>query len=94
MALGNPLSTVQIKELAFERMDQINRVFPDGKEVPTFLRCTDGGGCGKYVCPECIGMCPLSVCRDTQCIGCKKCPWAVCDFHDDEQIHFSQDNIS
>ena len=89
-ALGNPLSTTQIKEQAFALMDQINRVFPHGTEVPTFLQCTNGGGCGKYVCPECIGMCPLSICRDTQCTRCKKDPWAICEFHDDEQIQFCE----
>ena len=88
IALGNPLSTTQSKEQAFGRMDQINRVFPDGKELPTFLQCTHGGGCGQYVCPECIGMCPLSICRDTQCTGCKADPWVICDFHDEEQMDF------
>jgi hypothetical protein len=93
-ALSNPLSTTQIKEQAFGRMDQINRLFPDGKEGPIFLQCTNGGGCSKYVCPECIGMCPLSICRDTQCRGCKKDPWGICDFHDDEQIQFCQDSTT
>jgi hypothetical protein len=94
LALGDPLSTAQIKEQAFERMDQINRLFSQGRELPTFLQCTDGGGCGKYVCPECIGMCPLSICGDTQCKGCKLDPWAICDFHDEEQIQFCEERTT
>jgi hypothetical protein len=94
ITLGNPLSNPLVKEQAFACMDQINRVFPDGKEVPTFLQCTNGGGCGRYVCPECIGICPLSICRDTQCRRCKKDPWAICEFHDSEQIQFRQDSTA
>src|SRR5438045_4023557 len=51
--LGNPLSTAQTKEHALARMDRINCVFPDDTEVSTFLQCTHGSGCCKYVCPEC-----------------------------------------
>jgi hypothetical protein len=37
------------------------------KDVSTFSQCTLPDGCGRYVCPNCCGVCPNEVCRDIQC---------------------------
>lgn len=34
-------------------------------EPCTFSMCSLGGGCGRYVCPDCCGTCPI--CQDVQC---------------------------
>ena len=64
-----------------QRLQEINKVFPFGREVPTFLRCTSPTGCGKLVCPDCCGACPDQTCQDVQCRRCKKNPWAECEWH-------------
>lgn len=40
------------------------------KDMGTFAMCTLGGGCGRYVCPDCCGICPNEICRDVQCSVC------------------------
>ncbi|EAW08862.1 uncharacterized protein ACLA_098040 [Aspergillus clavatus NRRL 1] len=47
-----------------------------------FSLCTTHGGCGRYVCSACWGICPVELCQDVQCKECKKDPWAACDWHD------------
>ena len=74
-----------VKEECIKGIEIINRVFPYGTEAPTFIQCTHGG-CSKMGCPDCIGQCPLFFCQDTQCRKCKKDPWAVCEFHSEEDI--------
>jgi len=66
-----------------EKIQEITELFPYGKEIPTFVQCTSGGGggCGKLVCPDCSGICPTPACRDTQCRRCKEDPWAACPWH-------------
>lgn len=44
------------------------------RDNPTFIMCTLGGGCGRYICPECCGTCLNEACRDVQC--------KVCTMHD------------
>lgn len=70
---------------AVERIQQITTIFPYGREMPTFLRCTsgvgNGSGCGRMVCPDCCGVCPDEACSDIQCRKCKKDPWAECEWH-------------
>lgn len=71
---------------AAERIQQITAVFPYGREISTFLQCThsgtgEGPGCGKRVCPDCCGMCPIEGCSDIQCRKCKSDFWAPCDWH-------------
>lgn len=40
------------------------------KDTGTFSLCSNSGGCGRYVCPECCGICPCEMCRDVQCKVC------------------------
>lgn len=40
------------------------------RDNTTFIMCTLGGGCGRYVCPECCGICINVACRDVQCKVC------------------------
>ena len=56
------------------------------RDESTFLECTE---CRKSVCPSCIGICPIYPCRDQQCKECKPDQGAMCDFHDEEDIHMS-----
>ncbi|CBF78200.1 predicted protein [Aspergillus nidulans FGSC A4] len=51
------------------------------KDVSTFSQCTLPDGCGRYVCPNCCGVCPNEVCRDIQCKECKPNVWETCDWH-------------
>ncbi|KAL4963899.1 uncharacterized protein BDV14DRAFT_201386 [Aspergillus stella-maris] len=51
------------------------------QEVSTFTQCTPFDGCGRYVCPDCSGVCPNEICRDIQCKDCKLNPWDACDWH-------------
>ncbi|GIJ90195.1 hypothetical protein Asppvi_009148 [Aspergillus pseudoviridinutans] len=51
-------------------------------EASTYSLCTTPGGCGRYVCSDCWGICPVELCRDVQCKDCKEDPWAACDWHD------------
>ncbi|KAK5064666.1 hypothetical protein LTR84_000500 [Exophiala bonariae] len=86
LALGNHKNNTKTLKIAEERMHQITTVFPYGREVSTFLQCTEGDetGCGKMICPDCCGQCPTDICKDVQCRRCKKDPWAICDWHDEE----------
>ncbi|KAK5375934.1 hypothetical protein LTR20_000345 [Exophiala xenobiotica] len=74
---------------AQETLGNISNCFAYGQEAPTFLQCTHGApggdkiGCGKWVCPDCCGMCPNPVCADVQCRKCKKNPWMDCIWHDE-----------
>ncbi|KAL4944102.1 hypothetical protein BDV06DRAFT_116652 [Aspergillus oleicola] len=52
------------------------------QEISTFAQCTPFDGCGRYVCPDCCGVCPNEICRDIQCKDCKLNPWDSCDWHD------------
>jgi hypothetical protein len=60
--------------------EEIERVDVTGKEVGTFLKCSD---CGKEVCPECCGECCDEICKLICCRKCKSDPWDVCDYHRD-----------
>lgn len=40
---------------------------PLARDVSTFSKCTVPGGCGRIVCPECCGACPVIGCWDIQC---------------------------
>ncbi|EXJ83822.1 hypothetical protein A1O1_07449 [Capronia coronata CBS 617.96] len=80
---NNPLSL----RAARDCLANISNLFPFGREVPTFLQCTHGGGCGKMVCPDCCGMCPNPICADIQCRKCKKDPWSECDWHEQMETH-------
>lgn len=51
-----------------------------GKELPTFLKCSE---CEEMVCPECCGECCEEICRLVCCRKCKRDPWDVCDYHRD-----------
>ncbi|KIV91203.1 hypothetical protein PV10_05767 [Exophiala mesophila] len=72
-------------KVAEDRVLEITKVFPYGREAPTFLQCTkdDETGCGQMVCPDCCGICPLEYCGDVQCRKCKSDPWDICDWHDE-----------
>lgn len=37
------------------------------RDNTTFIMCTLGGGCGRYVCPGCCGICLNVACQDVQC---------------------------
>ena len=65
--------TVAIKE-------EIEAFDGRGKEVGTFMKCSD---CEKTVCPECAGECCDEICKLVCCRKCKSDPWDVCDYHRD-----------
>jgi hypothetical protein len=64
---------------AEQRIVDISKVFPYGREAPTFLQCTT---CRKTICPDCCGMCPIENCEDLECRRCKSPdPWRECSWH-------------
>ena len=38
------------------------------KDMSTFSLCSEPGGCGRRVCPNCCGRCPSKICGDIQCM--------------------------
>ncbi|OJK02053.1 hypothetical protein ASPACDRAFT_58435 [Aspergillus aculeatus ATCC 16872] len=51
------------------------------RDHSTYTVCTEPGGCGRYVCSDCCGICSTPMCRDIQCKDCKPNPWGPCDWH-------------
>lgn len=91
MALDNHQEGSPGRPTALQRIQEITKVFPYGKESPTFLQCTnrgvdDGGGCGESVCPDCCSVCPDDFCGDTLCRKCKPAMWEECDWHKDDGL--------
>jgi hypothetical protein len=35
--------------------------------MSTLSLCSQPGGCGRHVCPNCCGRCPSEICGDIQC---------------------------
>jgi len=58
------------KEYAQGLLEAILRLGARAKDASTFSKCTVPGGCGRYVCPECCGACPVKGCSDIQCKVC------------------------
>ncbi|KAK5076652.1 hypothetical protein LTR64_005870 [Lithohypha guttulata] len=76
---------------ANQQIQEITRLFPYGREAPTFLQCTAGSGeteagCGKTICPDCCSICPDEMCGDTLCRKCKPAMWEECDWHKGDTI--------
>lgn len=65
-------------ERANHHMEEIEKMGPYGRELPTFMKCTD---CEEVVCPECCGECADAVCKLIVCRDCKRDPWVNCDWH-------------
>lgn len=75
---GN-VKSVNAQQEAIMMLKNIESLYPSGREVPTFLKCST---CENMVCPFCCGQCPHEMCKDIQCRKCKKNPWASCDWHE------------
>lgn len=60
-------SWIRKREDARKLLAVIDCFGPLAKDVSTFSKCSIPGGCGKFVCPECCGACPIVGCRDIQC---------------------------
>lgn len=79
------------RPLALQRIQEITKLYPYGRESPTFLQCTAGTvgekmGCGRMVCPDCCSICPDDACADTVCRRCKPAMWEECDWHKDGML--------
>lgn len=48
----------------------VESVSPRVMDMSTYQQCSQPGGCGRYVCPKCCGVCPNEICRDVQCTVC------------------------
>ncbi|KAF7507224.1 hypothetical protein GJ744_010782 [Endocarpon pusillum] len=83
LAAENKASSTDARKAARDDVAAIVWCFAVGRESPTFIQCTHQTGCGKYVCPDCCGICPDECCQDVQCRKCKTHPWAKCDWHPD-----------
>ena len=78
-AAQNPEYDEERLSEAHAALKNVERIFPTGAEVPTFLLCTT---CYRRVCPRCCGQCPdEEVCKDIQCRECKSDPWELCGWH-------------
>lgn len=67
LAAENKASSTDSRKAARDDVAAIVWCFAVGKESPTFIQCTHQTGCGKYVCPDCCGICPDECCQDVQC---------------------------
>ncbi|GFF59968.1 hypothetical protein IFM62136_04388 [Aspergillus lentulus] len=54
-------------EAANQILKLIQRLGNSVLEASTYSLCTTPGGCGRYVCPDCWGICPVELCHDVQC---------------------------
>lgn len=86
LAIQNHDDGTPARILADQRIQEITKLYPYGREAPTFLQCTNSVGedqasCGKLVCPDCCSVCPDDFCGDTLCRKCKKAMWEECDWH-------------
>ncbi|KAF9884764.1 hypothetical protein FE257_001254 [Aspergillus nanangensis] len=73
---------IEMAAKAHQIMKIIDSLGPRAKDATTFSMCSQPGGCGRYVCPGCCGVCPSEICHDIQCKECKPDPWGTCDWHD------------
>lgn len=64
---ASPDTEVGQKEETEMLLESILHIGARAKDVSTFSKCTVPGGCGRYVCPECCGACPVGLCNDIQC---------------------------
>ncbi|KAF4215175.1 hypothetical protein CNMCM8980_008712 [Aspergillus fumigatiaffinis] len=60
-------STPEHAEAANQILKLIQRLGNSVLEASTYSLCTTPGGCGRYVCSDCWGICPVELCRDVQC---------------------------
>ncbi|GAQ03807.1 hypothetical protein ALT_1128 [Aspergillus lentulus] len=54
-------------EAANQILKLIQRLGNSVLEASTYSLCTTPGGCGRYVCSDCWGICPVELCHDVQC---------------------------
>lgn len=64
-ALANPSSETARKSKVILHI--IEGLGPHIRNVGAFSLCSEWYGCGRYVCPNCAGVCPNGICRDVQC---------------------------
>ncbi len=74
MAIENKIVPIDTRKAARDDVAAIVWCFPVGRESPTFIQCTHQTGCGKFVCPDCCGICPDECCQDVQCRVSASCP--------------------
>lgn len=60
-------STPEHAEAANQILKLIQRLGNSVLEATTYSLCTTPGGCGRYVCSDCWGICPVELCHDVQC---------------------------
>ncbi|KAI4229768.1 MAG: hypothetical protein L6R36_000553 [Xanthoria steineri] len=49
------------------------------EDLTTFLQCIE---CSRMVCPDCIGICPVDLCKLVSCKECKPNAGEQCDWHE------------
>lgn len=56
-------------------------VGPADQDEGTFIRCSE---CQRWVCPGCVGVCPVEMCGERVCVGCKGGDdgWGSCAWHE------------
>ncbi|KAK1138425.1 hypothetical protein N8T08_002621 [Aspergillus melleus] len=86
---GDAIRTIDNESAGAEKVGKAKRILeaieslsPKIMDADTYQLCSQPGGCGRYVCPSCCGVCPNEICRDVQCKDCKEDPWGPCDWHD------------
>lgn len=68
--VDDPCSDVFRSEQAENIVKTIGSLGRDVKDLTTFSKCTVQGGCGRFVCSKCCGICSNETCRDIQCRVC------------------------
>lgn len=64
---ADPTSSMEARAEAKSNLEKIQLWVPIGKDNKSFIQCNHGSGCGRFVCPECVGRCPTEICQDIQC---------------------------
>lgn len=69
-AIDNEKADPERVGMASRIINIIEGLSPQIMDVSTYQLCSEPGGCGRYVCPKCCGVCPNEICRDVQCKVC------------------------
>ncbi|PLB49215.1 hypothetical protein P170DRAFT_436834 [Aspergillus steynii IBT 23096] len=66
-AIASESADTEKVEKAKRIVKVVEDLSPQVMDVGTYQLCSQPGGCGRYVCPNCCGVCPNEICRDVQC---------------------------
>lgn len=83
--VGASRKDLQTKEAEKNKsiLTEIKKMMVCGRDESTFLQCET---CYKWVCQDCSGICPVSICQEKRCNKCVPEPFSICDWHEEYEI--------